>query len=120
MNVEILDERFRDVVGEDVGVELLASGFDFTEGPVWNRAENHLIFNDMPGNNMRKWTPDGGIRTFRQPSNMANGNCYDRQGRLVTCEHATSRVTVKEQRCPIRRGYSKKAVAGVGISDSAT
>jgi gluconolactonase len=96
MNVEIRDERFRDIVGEDVVVERLATGFDFTEGPVWNRAENHLIFSDMPGNIMRKWTPDGGIQDFRQPSNMANGNCYDRQGRLVTCEHATSRVTRTE------------------------
>lgn len=96
MNVEIRDERFRGVVGDDVRVERLATGFDFTEGPVWNRAENHLIFSDMPGNIMRKWTPDGGVEVFRQPSNMANGNAYDRQGRLVTCEHATSRVTRAE------------------------
>ena len=96
MNVEIRNERFRDVVGEDAHVEQLGTGFDFTEGPMWNHAENHLIFSDMPGNIMRKWTPDGGIQTFRQPSNMANGNFYDREGRLVTCEHATSRVTRTE------------------------
>ena len=96
MNIEIRDERFRDIVGEDVDIEQLATGFDFTEGAVWNRAENHLIFSDLPGNIMRKWTLDGGIQAFRQPSNMANGNCYDRQGRLVTCEHATSRVTRTE------------------------
>jgi gluconolactonase len=45
---------------------------------------------------MRKWTQDGGVTIFRKPSNMANGNFYDRDGRLVTCEHATSRVTRTE------------------------
>jgi len=96
MNVEIRDDRFRDVVGEDVYVEQLGTGFDFTEGPMWNHVEKHLIFSDMPGNIMRKWTLDGEFQTFRQPSNMANGNFYDREGRLVTCEHATSRVTRTE------------------------
>jgi len=96
MNVEIRDERLRDIVGEDAHVEQLGTGFAFTEGPVWNHAEGHLIFSDMPGNIMRKWTPDGGIQTFRKPSNMANGNYYDSEGRLVTCEHATSRITRTE------------------------
>ena len=50
----------------------------------------------MPGNIMRKWTNEGGIEVFREPSNMANGNYYDLQGRLVTCEHSTSRVTRTE------------------------
>ena len=54
MNVEIRNERFRDVVGEDAYVEQLGTGFDFTEGPMWNHAENHLIFSDVPGNIMRK------------------------------------------------------------------
>ena len=96
MNVEIRDERFRDVVGSDVEIEQLDTGFMFTEGPIWNHVEKHVIFSDMPGDIMRKWTPGGCVETFRQPSNKANGNYYDRQGRLVTCEHATSRVTRTE------------------------
>lgn len=96
MSVEIRDERFRDVVGDDAPLEQLGTGFTFTEGPVWSPAGGYLIFSDMPGNIMRKWSPSGGIETFRQPSNMANGNFYDPQGRLVTCEHATSRVTRTE------------------------
>ena len=96
MNVEIRDERFRQVVGCDAPVEELATGFDFTEGAVWNHVEACLIFSDMPGNVIRKWTPANGIEVFRQPSNMANGNTYDLQGRLITCEHATSRVTRTE------------------------
>ena len=96
MNVEIRDERFRQVVGYDAPVEELAGGFDFTEGAVWNHVEGCLIFSDMPGNVMRKWTASEGVEIFRQPSNMANGNTYDVQGRLITCEHATSRVTRTE------------------------
>ena len=96
MNVETRDERFRQVVGDDAPVEELANGFDFTEGAVWNHVDGYLIFSDMPGNVMRKWTAADGIQVFRRPSNMANGNFYDLQGRLISCEHATSRVTRTE------------------------
>ena len=96
MNAEIRHDRFRAVIGDDLDIEEVGSGFDFTEGPIWNHVENHLIFSDIPGNIMRRWRPDGSIETWRQPSNMANGNAYDPQGRVVTCEHATSRVTRTE------------------------
>lgn len=96
MTVEVLQSAMADIVDETVAVERVGSGFDFTEGPVWHPTERHLIFSDMPGDHMRRWTPDGKIETFRKPSNMANGNVYDRQGRLVTCEHARSRVTRTE------------------------
>jgi len=93
MSQEIRDERFRAVVGENLALDRLGSGFAFTEGPIWHPVERHLTFSDMPGNHMRRWSADGGIQTFRKPSNMANGNAYDSKGRIVTCEHATSRVT---------------------------
>ncbi len=93
MTAEIRDDLFRRVVGDDTVREQLGTGFDFAEGPVWHPHEKHLTFSDMPGNIMRRWTAAGGIVTFRQPSNMANGNVYDRLGRMLTCEHATSRVT---------------------------
>lgn len=96
MNVDIRDPRFRRVVGDDVELEELGADFDFTEGPIWHPREKHLIFSDMPGNHMRRWSAREGITTFRRPSNMANGNCYDAQGRILTCEHATSRVTRTE------------------------
>ncbi len=96
MNVEIRDARFLDVVGGGMRVEELAGGFEFTEGAVWNHVDECLVFSDMPGDVMRTWSAEGGVRVFRQPSNMANGNTYDRQGRLITCEHAASRVTRTE------------------------
>jgi gluconolactonase len=96
MSVEIRDDRFTAIVGDSVDLEQVATGFDFTEGPVWHPSEKHLIFSDIPGNHMRRWTEEEGVTSFRNPSNMANGNCYDLQGRLLTCEHATSRVTRTE------------------------
>jgi gluconolactonase len=97
MNIEIRDERFRTVVGDDIALERLATGFIFTEGPVWHPHEKHLTFSDMPGDHMRRWTAAGGVKTFRKPSNKANGNTYDRAGRMLSCEHATSRVTRTER-----------------------
>lgn len=96
MNVEIRDHRFRAVVGDDVELEQLGTGFSFTEGPIWHPHDKHLIFGDMPDDHMRRWAATAAISTFRQPSNMANGNCYDAEGRIVTCEHATNRVTRTE------------------------
>lgn len=93
MHVDKKDGKFDMVVGRDVRVEKLASGFVFTEGPVWHPREHFLLFSDIPGNTIRCWYPNEGVSTFRHPSNMANGNAYDRQGRIVTCEHATSRVS---------------------------
>jgi len=84
---------FAEVVCEDPVLEELASGFEFTEGPVWHPRDRHLTFSDMPGDHMRRWSADRGVTSFRRPSNKANGNTYDREGRLLTCEHATSRVT---------------------------
>ena len=97
MNVEIRHSRFRSVVGDDVEPETLAGGFQFTEGPIWHPYDEHLTFSDVPANRMWRWTAGRGAVVFREPSNMANGNTYDATGRIITCEHATSRVTRAEE-----------------------
>jgi len=68
----------------------------FTEGPVWFGDLQCLIWSDIPNNRLMRWTPDGAVGVFRQPSNHANGNTRDREGRLVTCEHSARRVTRTE------------------------
>jgi gluconolactonase len=93
MNVEIRDDRFRSVVGDAAPLETLGSDFGFTEGPVWHPTAHHLTFSDMAQDHMRRWSAEGGVTTFRKPSNKTNGNTYDRKGRMLSCEHATSRVT---------------------------
>lgn len=96
MTVEIRDARFLEVVGAQVVCERLATGFLFTEGPLWNAEDRSLLFTDIPGNRIHRWRADSGVSIYREPSNMANGLTADRLGRLVACEHATSRVTRTE------------------------
>ncbi len=96
MSVEIRDDRFRAVVGESVTLEKVAGGFLFTEGPLWHARDGYLLFSDMPGDHLRKWSPRDGVSTFRKPSNQSNGLAWDREGRLIACEHSTSRLTRTE------------------------
>lgn len=95
VDFDIRDEaEFRKIVSPDARVEKLASGFRFTEGPVWFEKDGgFLIFSDIPANELKKWTPNG-LTTFRNPSQNANGNTIDLQGRLVTSEHSGRRVSV--------------------------
>jgi gluconolactonase len=95
MTLSILDDRIRAIVGDDAEIEQVATGFKFTEGPAWDPRTSSLIFSDIPGDIMRRWSAANGIQTFRQPSNKANGNTWDLQGRLISCEHA-SRLTRTE------------------------
>jgi len=74
-------------------IERLVSGFRFVEGPVWCPGQNALLFSDIIGDTMYRWSEQDGLSIFRKPSNMANGNTRDREGRLLSCEHATSRVS---------------------------
>ena len=76
--------------------EQLATGFLFTEGPLWHAAEKYLLFSDMPGDHLRKWSARDGVTTFRKPCAQSNGLAWDGQGRLLVCEHATSTVTRTE------------------------
>ena len=69
-------------------VERLATGCRWNEGPVWLGDSRMLVWSDIPNNRMLKWDEEtGAVSTFRKPSNFANGNTRDRQGRLITCEH---------------------------------
>ena len=90
------DERFREMVPAGTEIQLLYDQCTFTEGPVWFSDLDCLVWSDIPNNRLLRWTPDGHVSIFRSPSNHANGNTRDRQGRLVTCEHSTRRVTRTE------------------------
>jgi gluconolactonase len=76
--------------------EKLGTGFLFTEGPLWHPKARFLLWSDMPGDHLRRWSAKDGVTTFRKPCNMSNGLTYDRQGRLLACEHASSQVTRTE------------------------
>lgn len=96
MSVEIRHPAFETVVGSSVEFEQLGTGFLFTEGPLWHPRDRYLLFSDMPGDIIRRWSARDGIQTFRSPCNKSNGLTWDRQGRLLACEHASSRVSRTE------------------------
>ena len=80
---------------EDGDPEQVATGFQFTEGPVWQVAGS-LLFSDIPASRLYRWTPEAGAQVWREPTGNANGNTLDRQGRLLTCEHSGRRVSRTE------------------------
>ena len=96
MSVDVRDPRFTQVVGPVVRFETVATGCLFTEGPLWHPTEQYLLWSDMPGDHLRRWSAADGVSTFRKPSNRSNGLAWDRKGRLLACEHASSQVTRTE------------------------
>ena len=95
--VQILHPSFAKYRLPLAAVERLATGLRWAEGPVWFGDARHLLVSDIPNNRILKWEEEtGAVSVFRRPSNFANGNTRDRQGRLVTCEHGGRRVTRTE------------------------
>jgi gluconolactonase len=79
-----------ELVEEGSEFERLATGFTFTEGPIWHPREHHLLFSDMPGDVRRRFTPDGTVVEVMRPANKCNGMTYDAELDLLVCEHVTS------------------------------
>ena len=96
VQLEIRDQRLLDSVSPDAELEQHLTGFKFTEGPIWHPLEQHLRFSDISGNSIFQWSAADGLRDIRPNSHLANGNTYDREGRMLTCHHASSRVTRTE------------------------
>ena len=97
IQVEAYDSAIRQIVPEKVTLEQIATGFEFTEGPIW--CGDYLLFSDIRRNRiirlcMRSQGPE--VTTFRSPSGNSNGLTLDKSGRLITCEHSTRRVTRTE------------------------
>jgi gluconolactonase len=93
--IEALDKRFPRQ--GNAAVERIATGFRWAEGPVYFRDGGYLLWSDIPNNRIMRWLEDDGhVSVFRAPSNHSNGNTRDREGRLVTCEHDSRRVTRTE------------------------
>jgi gluconolactonase len=79
-----------ELVDPGAEVERIATGLQFTEGPIWNAAEGALYFSDMPGDVRWRWSPADGVREAKRPANKCNGMVLDGEGNLLVCEHATS------------------------------
>ncbi|TNC16183.1 SMP-30/gluconolactonase/LRE family protein [Methylobacterium terricola] len=95
--IEVIDASFARYRVFSAGVERLATGCRWSEGPVWFGDGRYLLWSDIPNNRILRYDEEtGAVSAFRKPSNFANGNTRDRQGRLVTCEHGGRRVTRTE------------------------
>ena len=107
--IERLDPRLDALVPRDAEPEEVASGFEWVEGPLWNRAENRLYLADIPRNRIVTWTEAGGVRPFLERSGYtgdapftgrapgSNGMTFDREGRLVVCQHGDRRIVRLER-----------------------
>ena len=105
MMIERLDPAMDELVAKDAKIEILAEGFDWTEGPVWVADGNFLLFSDIPPNNILQWKEGQGAALFLHPSGYtgmverggevgANGLLLDPQGRLVLCQHGDRRMAL--------------------------
>jgi gluconolactonase len=104
-----LDPALEAIVPKDAKIEKLASGFQFTEGPVWVKEGGYLLFSDPNANTIYRWSIDGQVSVFRTKSGYAgidigaykqpgsNGLTLDQEGRLTINEHGNRRVTRLEK-----------------------
>jgi gluconolactonase len=91
-------QEFARIVPADAKIEKLATDMKFLEGPVWSAEDGgFLLFSDIPSNHINRWNDKTGLTVFRESSNGTNGNTRDPEGRLISCEHATRRVTRTEK-----------------------
>lgn len=94
--IEIHDDRFRYLVPGNTHLEKVYTGCRWAEGPVYVPAFGIVVWSDIPNDRMLMWSEYTGAGLFRYPSGFSNGNTLDAQGRLITCEHGTRRVSRTE------------------------
>ncbi len=88
-----LDHRFDKYKIGSAAIERLWTGAQWAEGAAWNAAGRYLVWSDIPANRQMRWLEeDGHVSVFHQPSGYSNGNTFDFEGRLVSCEHGLRRV----------------------------
>ena len=89
-----VDRSFNDVAQPNTAIKRLYTGLLWAEGPAWSAQGRYLVWSDIPNNRQMRWSEDDGrVSVFRTPSNNSNGNTFDFQGRQLSCEHLTRRVT---------------------------
>src|ERR1044072_4050670 len=88
--IDAKSDAIYELVERDSGVEQLATGFTFTEGPIWHPEEQVLYFSDMPADIRRKVTLDGTVTEVRNPAFKCNGMTLDADLNLLVCEHVRS------------------------------
>ncbi len=93
VTLDVHDDRLTDILSPDALIETVAEGMKFLEGPAWHPYNKHLRFSDILGNSTWQWSETEGLSLYRRNSHMTNGMTYDLEGRLLSCHHASSKVT---------------------------
>ena len=83
IELDVRDPQLNEFFDRHAEIEIVADGLKFLEGPAWHPYEKHLRFSDILGNSTLQWSADAGLSLYRRNSHMANGNTYDRAGRLA-------------------------------------
>lgn len=103
-SIERLDPALDHILDTSARIEVIADGFDWSEGPLWVESEHMLLFSDVPANTVYRWTEQDGLETYLQPSGYtgdapfegrepgSNGLLLDHDGNLVLCQHGDRRV----------------------------
>ncbi len=105
--IERIDPAFDAIIPKDTVIEILAGGFDWSEGPIWvaDKEGGHLLFSDIPKNMIWKWSEKGGLKEFLKPSGYtgkdaftgkepgSNGLALDKDGKLILCQHGDRRLS---------------------------
>ena len=102
--IERIDPAFDELVPVGAEIEVLATGFKWAEGPVWDAKAGELLFSDIPNNVIHAWNPETGLRDFMKPSGYtgvvdygrepgSNGLAFDGEGRLLCAEHGDRRIS---------------------------
>ena len=90
---EIFESNFKLMINDNSQLMILYSGAEWSEGPVFIKNRNMVVWSDIPNDRMLSWTPNAGVEIFRSPSGYSNGNFLDLQGQLLTCEHGNRRIS---------------------------
>jgi gluconolactonase len=93
MLYDVRDPSFLNLVQKDAELEPIVTGLGITEGTIWHQAGNFLVFSDLVAGIVYRWSETEGHSVLRRPSNITNGNFIDRQGRVLSCEHASNCVS---------------------------
>jgi gluconolactonase len=96
-DVIALDPRFGRYKIGNAPLQRIATGSLWAEGPAWSTVGRYLVWSDIPNDRQLRWLEeDGHVSAFRSPAGNTNGNTFDAQGRLLSCEHGTRSVTRRE------------------------
>lgn len=97
LEIDALSPAIWDLLPQDTVLDRIATGFVFTEGPLWDPRSDTLYFSDIPANRIYCWREGSAPEVFREPSGKSNGLTWDLQGRLLACEHLNRRVSLTHE-----------------------